>query len=243
MVQPSQSILRSLNLFLQTQSSTLPSSLVSRLSIALRSFSNPPAIPWTALHPILIDVQNALPTLEHKNQFGELLKIAEEEMRGVEQAEKAAAKGGGIEMKPNGLMPSSSPSSPSTQQASSSSPPPTSLSIPPSLLPLILTALSTDQNPKASLSNATLLTTLALEPTLILPPGKTLASLLSAPDAEAREKKRKRLSATSSEGSAGRGGGPTRGGVASLEERVGGMMKQAFWDDVSARGSVVPVWD
>jgi len=64
---------------------------------------------------------------------------------------------------------------------------------------------------------------------LILPPGKTLASLLSLPDAEAREKKRKRMSG-SSEGSAGRGGGPNQGG--SLEERVGNMMKAAYWDDV-----------
>ncbi|KAL7417223.1 hypothetical protein BDY24DRAFT_411973 [Mrakia frigida] len=242
MVQLSRDILQALSVL--QQSSQLPSSLSSRLQIALRSFQGsslpnaPPHIPWSAFHPILVDVQAALPTVDQRNTFAELLRRAEEEMKGVEQAEKSTG-GGGIEMKSNGLLPpphgspSSSPS-PRSPPSKPSTPvsTPSSLFIPPSLLPLILSALSSDKttNPKASLQNATLLTTLAVQPDLILPPGKTLASLLSLPDAEAREKKRKRMSG-SSEGSAGRGGGPIHGG--SLEERVGNMMKAAYWDDAT----------
>jgi hypothetical protein len=142
------------------------------------------------------------------------------------------------------------PSNPSSIEPSSS--------IPPALLPLIISSLSANPLPSEALPSssssddvkalhdATLLTTLSLKPTLVLPPGKTLHSLLAQPspslsssssattsaqaDAAAadRERKRKRLSAS---GPSTQPPAPQSQQQQTLEERVGAMMKLAFWDD------------
>ncbi|CDZ96555.1 T-complex 11 [Phaffia rhodozyma] len=102
--------------------------------------------------------------------------------------------------------------------------------VPPALLPLILESLARSPAPSSQLSSpvatlhrVSLLSTLALAPETVLPPGKNLTSLLSQPN-EAKEKKRKRLSASLADGTSG---------PVTMEERVTAMMKKAFWDDAA----------
>lgn len=128
-------------------------------------------------------------------------------------------------------------------------------SIPPQLLPMILSSLGTNPLPSSAqstnatraLSDATLLTTLALQPTLVLPPGKTLGSILSQPSSQAnssdpeeqeRERKRKRLSDASSSSAATSTAPPSSQPASQqeiLEQRISKMMKLAFWDDARDR--------
>lgn len=266
MVQPSRTSLNALTALVRLQPSPLPSSLSSRLAIALQSFhpsspSTSAQIPWSAFHPILQDVLAALPAgSQQRDEFRALLVRVEGEMKGEEKKEEVLSHSSGgqsgmVEMKSNGLVPGPAEADEETQEieqgtAAVTLDPPApqdqlpEVEIPPTLLPLILSALSSTASNLAAkerkeLGNVSLLTTLALKPTLILPPGKTLASLLSLSGAEeeARERKRKRRV---SEGSGDEGKERRGEGVGGLEERVGKMMRKAFWDDVSYSNVLFP---
>lgn len=115
--------------------------------------------------------------------------------------------------------------------------------LPDELLPLLLSAARPPA--RRGLSDSTLLVTLALYPSLVLPPGKTLLSLFARPSATASSagaadetpaRKRKRALdevAMDSLGKRGKGmDGVTKALGMTAEERVAVMMKSAYWDQV-----------
>lgn len=240
MVRLSQDVLIALHALLrQLQPSPRTTHLASALAAFETSTDTSPVEEWTTLRAALRETVADLSGSDAAG-YAELVDRAEDEMRSVvEQAEKGDAVGQ-ISVESNGLLPPSpSSSSLSDQTASSSkepsqpaplssSPPPLplpgALHIPPAFLPLLLGALSSE--PKATLSSSALLTTLAIAPHLVLPPGKTLQSLFSQPRGNEEEvaaiRKRK------------------RSGEGSLEDRISFMMRNAFWDDVS--GSTIFEW-
>jgi hypothetical protein len=117
-------------------------------------------------------------------------------------------------------------------------------SLPDELLPLLLSAARPPV--QSGLSDSALLVTLALYPSLVLPPGKTLLSLFARPsltssgagpaeDTYARKRKRALDEvAMDSLGKRGKGmDGVTKALGMTPEERVAVMMKSAYWDQVS----------
>lgn len=130
--------------------------------------------------------------------------------------------------------------------------------LPTELLPLLLSAARLPSTPPTNagpsgLSDSALLTTLVLRPTLVLPPGKTLLSLLARPptpsspspsisadaadvDVDSPARKRKRQLDEVALGALGKRGKGLDGAVRALgmtmEERVGVLMKSAWWDQV-----------
>lgn len=128
-------------------------------------------------------------------------------------------------------------------------PPPSLEVLTDELLPLLLSAAPPPS--KSILDDSALLVTLALYPSLVLPPGKTLLSLFARPsfassDADAIEetpaRKRKRALdevAMDSLGKRGKGmEGVTKALHMTTEERVAVMMKSAYWDQVRCPSSV-----
>lgn len=104
--------------------------------------------------------------------------------------------------------------------------------LPSELLPLLLSAPLPPRAP--SLSSSALLVTLSLQPSLVLLPGKSLLSLIARPPSDERKRKRQRNLDELAMDSLGKRGKGLEGQTVgmSMEERVGVMMKSAFWDHV-----------